>query len=95
MIIPCASRFVAHDGTVHGGGANCVWNKSTVLEYLGSTFSMVAFYNQGTFNADNFDDDDRIEKNSSTKAINVDSTRSSWTESNINKHELIDIIDLM
>ena len=27
VIMPCGSRYVAYDGTIHGGGDDCVWDK--------------------------------------------------------------------
>ena len=54
---------------------------------------MVAFFNQGSFNADLFGND-RISMNSIAFVVDTSSNTPSYTETSINKHELIDIIDI-
>ena len=48
-LLPCASRYTAIDGTVHGGGDDCEWDFDKHREYMGTQFSIVALYNRGTF----------------------------------------------
>ena len=48
-LLPCASKYTAIDGTVHGGGDDCNWDFDKHREYMGTQFSIVALYNRGTF----------------------------------------------
>ena len=48
-VYPCASRYTASDGTVHGGGDDCVWDFNDYSEYLSSGFSLLALYNKKPF----------------------------------------------
>ena len=41
MLIPCATRYTAYDGTVHGGGDNCNWNKTEAMNYLGGAINLI------------------------------------------------------
>ena len=45
MLLPCATRFTAYDGTVHGGGENCVWDKNETLAYLGDAININLLFN--------------------------------------------------
>lgn len=46
MLIPCASKVTLFDGSVIGGGDECVWDEKEVSEYMGTTFNMLAYHNQ-------------------------------------------------
>ena len=45
MIIPCASRITMFDGSVIGGDDDCIWDKDAVLDYMGSGFNLLSYYN--------------------------------------------------
>ena len=64
MIIPCASRVELFDGSVVGGDDDCIWDKDTVLNHMGSAFNLLSYYNQQEFQEKKFDIDNRIERRS-------------------------------
>ena len=53
-LYPCASRYTAMDGTVHGGGDDCVWDFEEYQEYMGSAINLIEMHNRGTFKEDEY-----------------------------------------
>ena len=45
ILVPCASRVTLYDGSVVGGDDSCVWDKDEVRNYMGQTFSLLAYHN--------------------------------------------------
>ena len=49
QIIPCASRYVAYDGTVSEDDGSCDWELENAIEYLGGAYTIGMNSNQGKF----------------------------------------------
>ena len=48
-MLPCATQFIAFDGSIHGGDDTCIYNKEKVIEYLGSSIDLLVLANQARF----------------------------------------------
>ena len=49
QLLPCASRYVAYDGTVYEDDGSCIWDLEQTIEYLGSAIQILINTNQGSF----------------------------------------------
>ena len=94
MLIPCASRVQLYDGSVIGGEDTCVWDKEEVRKYMGQTFYTMAYHNQQVFMKDQYDEDERIGQRSEVLASFTSMDKASWTQSFIQRDELIDEVEL-
>ena len=93
--IPCATQYTsAIDGSIIGGGDECVKDLESSIEYFGSTVSMTIMYNDQKFLQKNYDED-RVFNFSSLKSIQLDFRRSEWFPAYIDTHELIDETNLV
>lgn len=54
QLIPCASRYVAFDGTVSEDDGSCIWDMDATIEYLGSAISTLVLSNNSVFNPNEF-----------------------------------------
>ena len=48
-LLACGTRYIAYDGTEHGGADNCVYSLEETKQYLGEVLNLMALYNHGTF----------------------------------------------
>ena len=88
MVIPCASQFKLTDGSVVGGGDECVWEMDTVLDYVGKNINFATYYNQQNFQADKYDENERIEQKSMLYSSYASTQYPLWTEAFVELNEL-------
>ena len=93
MIIPCASQVTLFDGSVVGADDDCVWDKDAVMNYMGSAFNLLSYYNQQEFKEHSFDIDDRIEYRSELHATFASTKEAHFTEAWVGLNELEDSTD--
>ena len=94
QILPCASRYVAYDGTVSEDDGSCVWDIEETIKYLGSAIQIIINTNQGIFNTNKYDED-RVQKQSVLYSVQTRSDLAWFVGGYINRNELEDEIDLM
>ena len=87
QIVPCATRYVAYDGSVSEDDGSCEWDIEKSKEYLGSALTIVILSNEGAFNAHNYDEK-RVSYKSKINSSIASTEKANWTGSFINKHEL-------
>ena len=93
MVIPCASRVTFFDGSVVGADDDCVWDKDAVMNYMGSAFNLLSYYNQQEFKEDAFDKDDRIEYRSELHTTFTATKDAHYTQAWVELNELEDSVD--
>ena len=93
-IYPCATRFTKSDGTQFGGGNECVWDKSEMMEYLGSAINLMAYYNHGTFKQHDYGEA-RVERLSTLGMSYAGTETPTWSDTLIKKYEVIDEVDYL
>ena len=94
MLVPCASRVELYDGSMVGGDDDCIWDKDAVLNYFGSAFNTLAYYNQQEFKEKKFGIDDRIERYSELYSTFATTKDAHFTEAWVEQNELHDEVDL-
>ena len=93
QILPCASRYVAYDGSVSEDDGSCIWDKEQTIEYLGSAIQIIININQGTFLTNKYDED-RVLKESVLYSIQAMSDIAWFTGLYIDRNMLEDEIAL-
>ena len=91
-LVPCATQFEAHDGSLVGGDESCVWDEDEVKDYIGSAFSILVYHNQNEFREDKYGDY-RVVKNSVLTPMYSVTKNAVYTEAFITKYELYDEVD--
>ena len=94
MAAPCGNEHTAYDDRIDDPSEDCNWDKDELISYLGGTFLVNIYFNEGVFDAQNLGKD-KIKQQSSLNTIKVSSETPSWIHTTIEKHELIDEISLV
>ena len=82
MAVPCGNEYTAYDGRIDGPSEDCNWDKDELISYLGGTFLLNIYYNEGVFDVKNFGKD-KIKQQSSLKTVTVSSETPSWIQTSI------------
>ena len=45
MLVPCGSKVTMYDGSVIGGGEECVYDHERMIEYMSPQYNMLKLYN--------------------------------------------------
>ena len=93
QLLPCASRYVAYDGTVYEDDGSCIWDLEQTIEYLGSAIQILINTNQGSFQVNKFDED-RVMKESMLHSVQARSDLAWFVGGYIDRNELEDEIEL-
>ena len=56
MLVPCGSQITLYDGSIIGGGDECVYEPEGITDYMGNQYNMIQLFNQMELDTSSFDE---------------------------------------